>query len=71
MSCPRGCSRQGCTTRWRSCGPDAIETLTALGELEQAGAYLEQYEDNARRAQSPWAVAAASRCRGLLAAKTR
>ena len=31
---------------------DAIETLTALGELEQAGAYLERYEINARRAES-------------------
>ena len=29
---------------------DAIETLTALGELEQAGDYLEQYDENARRA---------------------
>jgi DNA-binding CsgD family transcriptional regulator len=48
---------------------DAIETLTALGEMEQAGDYLEQYEINAKRAQSPWAVAAASRCRGLLAAR--
>ena len=48
---------------------DAIETLTALGELEQAGAYLTRYDENARRLGSPWAVAAAERCRGLLTAK--
>ena len=28
---------------------DAIETLIALGELEQARSYLERYELNARR----------------------
>jgi DNA-binding CsgD family transcriptional regulator len=48
---------------------DAIETLTALGELNQAGVYLEQYETSAKRVKIPWAVAAASRCRGLLAAR--
>ena len=47
---------------------DAIETLIALGELEQARAYLEQYEVHAQRLGSPWALAAAARCRGLLAA---
>ena len=47
---------------------DAIETLIALGELEAARGYLEQYEENARRLRSPWAVAGAARCRGLLAA---
>jgi DNA-binding NarL/FixJ family response regulator len=48
--------------------PDAIETLIALGELEQAEAYLEQHELNAQRVASPWAVATAARCRGLMAA---
>ena len=48
---------------------DAIEALTALGELEQAGAYLARYDENARRLGSPWAVAAAERCRGLLTAR--
>jgi DNA-binding CsgD family transcriptional regulator len=48
---------------------DAIETLTALGELEQAGAYLTRYDENARRLGSPWAVAAASRCGRLLTAR--
>jgi DNA-binding CsgD family transcriptional regulator len=48
---------------------DAIETLTGLGELDQAGAQLAQYEEHARSMGSPWGVAAASRCRALLAAK--
>jgi DNA-binding CsgD family transcriptional regulator len=48
---------------------DTIETLTAVGELEQAAGYLRQYEETARRAGSPWAKASAARCRGLLAAK--
>ena len=47
---------------------DAIEALASLGELEQARAYLEPYELNARKLGSPWAMAAAARCRGLLAA---
>ena len=47
---------------------DAIETLVALGELEQARAYLEPYEAHARRLGGPWAEAGAARCRGLLAA---
>ena len=47
---------------------DTIETLTALGELEQASGYLTRYDENARRLGSPWAVAAAERCRGLLTA---
>ncbi len=47
---------------------DAIETLITLDELEQARAYLEQYELHARQLGSPWALAAAARCRGLLTA---
>jgi DNA-binding CsgD family transcriptional regulator len=47
---------------------DAIEVLIALGEIEQARSYLEQYELNAQRLPSPWAIAAAARCRGLLEA---
>ena len=46
---------------------DSIETLIALGEPEQARSYLDHYEVNARRLGSPWALAAAARCRGLLA----
>jgi ATP/maltotriose-dependent transcriptional regulator MalT len=47
---------------------DAIETLVALGELDQARDYLELYELHASQVGSPFAVAAAARCRGLLAA---
>ena len=48
--------------------PDAIETLVAAGELEQARVYLDVYERNAGRVESGWAKACAARCRGLLAA---
>jgi DNA-binding CsgD family transcriptional regulator len=47
---------------------DAIETLIALGELEQARAYLEPYEEHARRLGSRLAMEGVCRCRGLLAA---
>jgi DNA-binding CsgD family transcriptional regulator len=47
---------------------DAIETLVGLGELEFASGYLDAYEEHAGRLGSPWALAAAWRCRGLLAA---
>jgi DNA-binding CsgD family transcriptional regulator len=47
--------------------PDAIETLTVLGELAQARQYLAQYDERARRA-SKRTVASAIRCSGLLAA---
>jgi tetratricopeptide (TPR) repeat protein len=47
---------------------DAIETLVAVGELPQARDYLEQHEVHAQRIGSPWAVAGAARCWGLLAA---
>lgn len=47
---------------------DSIETLILLGELEQAGAYLDAYEESAARARDPWGLAASARCRGLHAA---
>jgi DNA-binding NarL/FixJ family response regulator len=47
---------------------DAIETLIALAELEQACAYLEPYESNAQRSGSALARAGAARCRGLILA---
>jgi DNA-binding CsgD family transcriptional regulator len=47
---------------------DAIETLIALGELKHARGHLEQYDANAQRLGSPWAISIAGRCRGLLAA---
>lgn len=48
--------------------PDTIEVLVAVGELERAQAYLQQFEELGRRVESPWALANASRCRGLLRA---
>jgi DNA-binding CsgD family transcriptional regulator len=47
---------------------DAIETLVALGELEQARAYLEPYERHARQLGSPLAMEGVLRCRGLMTA---
>jgi DNA-binding CsgD family transcriptional regulator len=47
---------------------DAIETLVGLGELDRARSYLEPYEASARRVGSPYALAAAMRCRGLFLA---
>jgi len=47
---------------------DAIETLVALGEIEQARTHVARYEENASLLGSPWPVAAAARCRGMLAA---
>ena len=47
---------------------DTIETLISLGEVGRARTYLEQYELHARQLGSPWALAAAARCRGLLEA---
>jgi DNA-binding CsgD family transcriptional regulator len=46
---------------------DTIETLAALGDIAQARTHLERYEANSLRLDSPWARAAAGRCRGLLA----
>ena len=47
---------------------DAIETLVALGELEQASTDLDHYRTYAVRSGSPLAAAWEARCRGLLAA---
>ena len=50
---------------------DAVEALTSLGRLDEARARLDPFEDVARRLDLPWAVAAAARCRGLIAAAER
>jgi DNA-binding CsgD family transcriptional regulator len=47
---------------------DAIETLVGLGELELARSYLGLWEQHAERLGSPWALASAWRCRGLVTA---
>lgn len=48
--------------------PDAIEALVELGRLERAAELLGRLESQARRLQRGWALLAAARCRGLLAA---
>jgi ATP/maltotriose-dependent transcriptional regulator MalT len=48
---------------------DAIETLIALGEVDLARVYLEEYEASSAQLGSPWAIAGAARCSGLLAAR--
>ncbi len=45
---------------------DAIETLIAVGELDQACTYLDQHELNAGRLGGRSALAGALRCRGLV-----
>jgi DNA-binding CsgD family transcriptional regulator len=47
--------------------PDHVEALIALGELDAAEELLGWFEDNARRLERRSALAAAGRCRGLLA----
>src|SRR6185312_12161556 len=44
----------------------AIEAMIGAGELQEAELWLERYEDLAGRSESPWALATASRDRGLL-----
>ena len=50
------------------CFPDAVEALGSLGRLDEARVVLGRLEDRANRTGRPWAIAAAGRCRGLLAA---
>src|SRR5262249_26978254 len=49
--------------------PDLIETLAARGQLDEAAERLAELEAIAGRFPRSWAVPAASRCRGLLAAE--
>jgi DNA-binding CsgD family transcriptional regulator len=48
--------------------PDSIETLIGLGELGESRSRVRRYEQLAERSGSPWALAAAARCTGLLSA---
>jgi DNA-binding CsgD family transcriptional regulator len=50
---------------------DEVEALIALGKLEEAQAVLAWLEDRARDLRRASALAAAARCRGLLAAARR
>lgn len=48
--------------------PDEIEALVALGETERGATLLEPFEARAHALGRRWAIAAAARCRALLAA---
>jgi DNA-binding CsgD family transcriptional regulator len=50
------------------CLPDAIEALVSLGRLGEAETLLDRLERQGRTMDRPWAIAAAARGRGLLAA---
>ena len=45
-----------------------VESLIAVGDLEEARSVLVRYEDDARQIGSPWALTAVRRCSGLLQA---
>jgi len=49
--------------------PDLIETYVRLGRFREAELALAQFESLASKTERTWALAAASRCRGLLAAE--
>ena len=49
------------------CIPDEIETLVALGLLDEADETLAGLTTRARFSDRPWALATAARCRGLIA----
>jgi DNA-binding CsgD family transcriptional regulator len=65
---PRRLKASGMNDPTQPIWPDTIETLVALGELDQARTYLEDYERYAVRLQSPLAMEVALRCRGLVCA---
>ena len=46
--------------------PDDVEALLELGRADEAESLLDPFEQRARELARSWAVAAASRCRGLL-----
>lgn len=50
------------------CIPDEIESLIALGRLDDAEALLDRFAAQGRVMDRPWALATAARCRGLLSA---
>jgi DNA-binding CsgD family transcriptional regulator len=47
--------------------PDLVEAYVRLGRLDEAVALLDWFEGQAENADRRWALAAAARCRGLLA----
>jgi DNA-binding CsgD family transcriptional regulator len=46
--------------------PNLIEALVGLGRLDEAEQLLEEFEEDARRLDRPWALATGARCRALL-----
>ncbi|HVS23749.1 MAG TPA: LuxR C-terminal-related transcriptional regulator [Gammaproteobacteria bacterium] len=48
--------------------PYALDALAATGRVEEASRLVDELELEARTIQSPWALAIATRCRGLLSA---
>jgi hypothetical protein len=46
----------------------ALEALVGAGCLAEAAERIDRFEAEAQALESPWALAGASRCRGLLAA---
>ena len=50
--------------------PEAVEALVELGRADEARALLDPFEGAARAHDRAWAIAAAARCRGVLAAAT-
>ena len=51
---------------WQPVLPDVVETLVALGRLDEAEAVLRQLETQAAALRHRWAAPAALRCRALL-----
>jgi DNA-binding CsgD family transcriptional regulator/tetratricopeptide (TPR) repeat protein len=48
--------------------PNAIEALVATGKLDEAVRLQAQFEEAGREFKTPWALATAARCRGLIEA---
>jgi DNA-binding CsgD family transcriptional regulator len=45
--------------------PDAVEAMVALGQLDDAEAFIEALGHNGRRLDRPWMLAAGARCRSM------
>ena len=52
---------------WVQEAPDLIEAYVRAGRLAEAAEILPDFQEKARKAERVWALAAAARCRGLLA----